>query len=94
MLTVETSTPCQRLPDESHPIAASARFTGIKDSTLRKAIADQLAAALLRHRFVVIFDREGSHHSLLSQLREHQLGTITYQKNVTDTRPETEFTPT
>ena len=39
VLNVETSAQCQRLLDEGHPIAATARLTGIKDSTLRKAIA-------------------------------------------------------
>jgi len=54
----------------------------------------QLQADPLLHRFVVIFDREGSHHSLLSRLWEHRVGIITYRKNVTDTWPETEFAET
>ena len=56
--------------------------------------AAQLAADALLHRFVVIFDREGSHHSLLARLWEQRVGVITYRKNVTDTWPETEFTET
>jgi|688.fasta_scaffold159867_1 hypothetical protein len=56
--------------------------------------AEQLQADPLRHRFVVIFDREGSHHSLLSRLWEHRVGVITYRKNVTDVWPETEFMET
>jgi transposase-like protein len=56
--------------------------------------AEQLAAAPLRHRFVVIFDREGSHHSLLARLWEDRVGVITYRKNVTDIWPETEFAET
>ncbi len=56
--------------------------------------AEQLQADPLLHRFVVIFDREGSHHSLLSKLWEQRVGVITYRKNVTDTWPETEFTET
>ena len=55
---------------------------------------EQLAADPLLHRFIVIFDREGSHHSLLSKLWEQRVGVITYRKNVTDTWPETEFTQT
>lgn len=55
---------------------------------------EQLQADPLLHRFVVIFDREGSHHSLLSKLWEQRVGVITYRKNVTDTWPETEFTET
>jgi transposase-like protein len=56
--------------------------------------AGQLAADPLLHRFVVIFDREGSHHSLLSELWEQRIGAITYRKAVTDTWPESEFTAT
>ena len=54
----------------------------------------QLAADPQLHRFIVIFDREGSHHSLLSQLWEKRIGAITYRKNVTDTWPESEFIDT
>jgi len=56
--------------------------------------AEQLAADPLLHRFVVVFDREGSHHSLLSRLWEQRIGAITYRKAVTDTWPENEFTAT
>ena len=55
---------------------------------------EQLQADPLLHRFVVVFDREGSHHSLLSKLWEQRIGAITYRKAVTDTWPETEFTET
>ena len=54
----------------------------------------QLAADPLQHRFVVVFDREGSHHSLLSQLWAHRIGAITYRKAVTDIWPESEFIAT
>jgi transposase-like protein len=56
--------------------------------------AGQLAADPRLHRFIVVFDREGSHHRLLSQLWEHRIGAITYRKNVTDTWPESEFSDT
>jgi len=49
------------------------------------------AADPLRHRFVVIFDREGSTHSLFSKLWEKRIGAITYRKAVKDLWPESEF---
>ena len=51
----------------------------------------QLAADPLAHRFVVIFDREGSTHSLLSKLWEQRIGAITYRKAVKDLWPAEEF---
>ncbi len=51
----------------------------------------QLAADPLLHRFVVIFDREGANHSLLSALWEKRIGAITYRKSVEDVWPEAEF---
>jgi hypothetical protein len=44
----------------------------------------QLADDPLLHRFAVIFDREGSSHSLLSKLWEQRIGAITYRKAVKD----------
>jgi hypothetical protein len=43
------------------------------------------------HRFVMVFDREGATHSLLSQLWEQRIGALTYRKNVKDAWPEVEF---
>jgi transposase-like protein len=51
----------------------------------------ELAADPLSHRFVVIFDREGASHSLLSALWEQRIGAITYRKSVKDVWPEAEF---
>jgi hypothetical protein len=51
----------------------------------------ELAADPLRHRFVVIFDREGATHSLLSKLWEKRIGAITYRKAVKDLWPATDF---
>ncbi len=51
----------------------------------------ELAANPSLHRFVVVFDREGSSHSLLSQLWEKRIGAITYRKAVKDLWPESEF---
>ena len=56
--------------------------------------AEQLAADPLLHRFVIVFDREGSHHSLLSRLWRHRVAAITYRKAVKDTWPESEFSET
>jgi transposase-like protein len=50
-----------------------------------------LAADPLLHRFVVLFDREGSTHSLFSQLWERRIGAVTYRKAVKDRWPESEF---
>lgn len=51
----------------------------------------ELAADPLLHRFVVIFDREGSSHRLLSKLWDRRIGAITYRKAVKDLWPENEF---
>lgn len=51
----------------------------------------ELDADPLLHRFVVIFDREGSSHSLLSKLWEQRIGAITYRKAVKDLWPIDEF---
>ncbi len=45
----------------------------------------------LLHRFVMVFDREGATHSLLSQLWQQRIGALTYRKRVTDVWPEGEF---
>jgi hypothetical protein len=51
----------------------------------------ELAGDLLLHRFVVIFDREGSSHNLLSKLWQQRIGAITYRKAVKDLWPESDF---
>lgn len=51
----------------------------------------ELKADPLLHRFVIVFDREGATHSLLSALWEKRIGAITYRKNVKDPWPEREF---
>jgi hypothetical protein len=53
--------------------------------------AAQLDADPLLHRFVVIFDREGSSHSLFSKLWKERIGAITYRKAVKDLWPENQF---
>ncbi len=52
---------------------------------------DELAADPLLHRFVIVFDREGATHSLISQLWERRIGALTYRKNVKDIWPEDDF---
>ena len=51
----------------------------------------ELAADPLLPRFIVIFDREGASHSLLSGLWQRRIGAITYRKAVDDKWPENEF---
>ena len=52
---------------------------------------DELVADPQLHRFVMVFDREGSHGKLIRQLWEHRIAAITYRKRVDDQWPETEF---
>lgn len=54
----------------------------------------QLAADPALHRFVVVFDREGATHDLLSKLWKHRVAGITYRKAVKDLWPESEFKET
>jgi hypothetical protein len=51
----------------------------------------ELDADPLLHRFVVVFDREGATHSLLSKLWEQRIAGLTYRKNVKDQWPQAEF---
>ena len=51
----------------------------------------ELEADPLLHRFVIVFDREGATHKLLSELWVKRIGAITYRKNVKDCWPESEF---
>jgi hypothetical protein len=50
-----------------------------------------LAADPLLHRFAVVFDREGSAHSLLAKLWERRIAAITYRKAVKDLWPAEAF---
>jgi transposase len=45
----------------------------------------------LRHRFVIVFDREGATYSLFQDLWKQRIGALTYRKNVKDFWPEDEF---
>jgi hypothetical protein len=60
-------------------------------SVPRQPTADELDEDPLLHRFVVVFDREGATHSLLSALWKHRIGAMTYRKNVKDVWPQSEF---
>ncbi len=60
-------------------------------SVPQQPTADELKNDPLLHRFVIVFDREGATHSLLSELWNHRIGALTYRKNVKDVWPENEF---
>lgn len=60
-------------------------------SVPRQPAADELDKDPRLHRFVIVFDREGATHSLLSELWKHRIGAITYRKSVKDVWPESEF---
>lgn len=84
-------------------VVSKAVTDGLAD-TLLKDIVPELIASVpgqptaaelendpLLHRFVIVFDREGANHSLLSSLWEKRIGAITYRKNVKDAWPDSEF---
>lgn len=55
---------------------------------------EELDSDPLLHRFVMVFDREGSTYSLLSALWEKRIGVITYRKNVKDLWAKEDFQET
>ncbi len=57
----------------------------------RQPTPEQLEADPKLHRFMLVFDREGAHASLLEALWKQRIGAITYRKNVRDPWPEDEF---
>jgi len=63
-------------------------------SVPRQPSKDELDKDPLLHRFVIVFDREGATHSLLSALWEKRIGAITYRKNVKDLWLEDTFSET
>ena len=60
-------------------------------SVPQQPTAAELSQDAQLHRFVIVFDREGATHSLLSQLWQQRIGALTYRKRVTDVWPEGEF---
>src|SRR4029077_12662547 len=84
-------------------VISKAVTEGLADSLLKDIVPDLLASVPRQptadeldkdprlHRFVIVFDREGATHSLLSELWKHRIGAITYRKNVKDVWPENEF---
>ncbi|MCA1810084.1 MAG: hypothetical protein LC725_11655 [Lentisphaerae bacterium] len=62
------------------------------ESVPNQPSAVELAADPLLHRFVIVFDREGATHSLMSALWEQRIGAITYRKAVAHKWDESEFT--
>ena len=87
-------------------VVTKAVTEGLADTLLKDMVPDlpatvpgqpteaELTADPTLHRFVVVFDREGATHSLLSALWEKQIGAITYRKNVRDVWLESEFLET
>src|ERR1019366_7227888 len=61
-------------------------------SVPQQPTADELNDDPRLHRFVIVFDREGATHSLLSELWKQRVGALTYRKNVKDVWPHSEFT--
>lgn len=84
-------------------VVSKAVTCGLADSLLKDIVpellisvpqqptADELKNDPRLHRFVIVFDREGATHSLLSELWQHRIGALTYRKNVKDVWPENEF---
>ncbi len=84
-------------------VVSKAVTEGLADSIVKDIVPELLASVPgqptaaeldedpLLHRFVIVFDREGATHSLLSALWKHRIGAMTYRKNVKDVWPESEF---
>jgi prepilin-type processing-associated H-X9-DG protein len=84
-------------------VVSKAITDGLADSILKDIVpellasvpgqptAEELQADARLHRFVMVFDREGSNHPLLSKLWSQRIGALTYRKNVKDLWPEAEF---
>jgi hypothetical protein len=84
-------------------VVSKAVTEGLADSLLKDIVPELLISVPKQptkeelennprlHRFVMVFDREGSTHSLFSDLWQQRIGAITYRKNVKDVWPEHEF---
>jgi len=84
-------------------VVSKAVTEGLADSLLKDIVPELLASVPKQptkeelennprlHKFVIVFDREGSTHSLFSELWQERIGAITYRKNVKDVWPENEF---
>jgi hypothetical protein len=84
-------------------VVSKAVTDGLADALLRDIVPEllhsvprqptpaELEADAKLHRFVIVFDREGATHSLLSQLWQHRIGALTYRKRVEDVWPPAEF---
>jgi prepilin-type processing-associated H-X9-DG protein len=84
-------------------VVSKAVTEGLADSLLRDIVPELMTSVPQQptqneldqdpqlHRFVVVFDREGATHSLLSALWKQRIGALTYRKNVKDAWPESEF---
>lgn len=84
-------------------VVSKAVTDGLADTLLKEIIPELLVSVPNQpteeelnkdpflHRFVIVFDREGATHSLLSELWKSRIGALTYRKNVKDKWSETEF---
>ena len=84
-------------------VVSKAVTEGLADSLLKDIVPELLASVPRQpsieelknnprlHRFVIVFDREGSTHSLFSELWQDRIGAISYRKNVKGVWPESEF---
>lgn len=84
-------------------VVSKAVTEGLADSLLKDIVPELLVSVPKQptkeelennprlHKFVMVFDREGSTHSLFSELWQERIGAITYRKNVKDVWPENEF---
>jgi DNA-binding CsgD family transcriptional regulator len=84
-------------------VISKAVTEGLADSLLKDIVPELLSSVPQQptaneldndprlHRFVIVFDREGATHSLLSELWKHRIGALTYRKNVKDIWPMSEF---
>lgn len=84
-------------------VVSKAVTEGLADTLLKDIVPELLASVPKQptkeelennprlHKFVIVFDREGSTHSLFSELWKERIGAITYRKNVKDVWPENEF---
>ena len=84
-------------------VVSKAVTDGLADSLIKDIVPELLSSVPQQpseselqedpflHRFVIVFDREGATHSLLSELWGQRVGALTYRKNVKDRWSESEF---
>jgi hypothetical protein len=87
-------------------VVSKAITSGLGDTLLKEIVPqlltsvpgqptpEQLADDSRRHRFILVFDREGATTVLLEALWQQRIEAITYRKNVKDVWPASEFADT